>query len=99
MAPKGTMAPTEMSSSPAIISRPKGMAITPRLAATFSQEAMPAGFRNVMPPKMAKNDQHGDKAKGGPGFGAAQQAAGGEGCAHGVYPFECQGNGAVPGNL
>jgi hypothetical protein len=48
------MAPTEMSSSPEIISNPSGMAMTPRFAATFSQLAMPAGFRKVSPPKMAK---------------------------------------------
>ena len=75
IAPNGTMAPTEMSSSPAIISRPTGMAMTPRLAATFSQLAMPAGFRKVSAAEDGEEDQDGDKAKEGPGLGAAQQAA------------------------
>jgi hypothetical protein len=37
----GTIAPMEMSSSPAIIRKPMGTAMIPRLAATFSQLTAP----------------------------------------------------------
>ena len=46
--------PTERSSSPAIISRPTGMAMMPSSAATFSQLAAPPADRNCCPPKIAK---------------------------------------------
>ena len=46
----GMMAPMEMSSSPAIISRPMGSATMPISAATFSQLEMPAAPTKTAPP-------------------------------------------------
>ena len=51
------------------------MAMTPRLAATFSQLAMPPGFRKVSAAEDGEEDQDGDQAEGGPGLGAAQEPA------------------------
>ena len=50
----GTIAPIEMSSSPAIIRKPIGMAMMPRLAATFSQLATAPIVMKLLPPKAAK---------------------------------------------
>ena len=71
----GTIAPTEMSSSPAIISRPTGMAMTPRLAATFSQLDMPASLQKGDAAEDREKDQHGQKPKQGARFGTAQKPA------------------------
>ena len=63
-----------MSSSPAIISNPKGMAMTPRLAATFSQLAMPDGRRKVSPPKIAKNTSTAARPRKAPASGRRKSA-------------------------
>src|SRR5882724_11629905 len=51
----GMTAPTEMSSSPAIISRPTGRATMPISDAILSQLDQPAADKNCPPPVTAKN--------------------------------------------
>ena len=51
----GMTAPMEMSSSPAIISRPMGSATMPISAAMFSQLDKPAELTKTAPPAIAKN--------------------------------------------
>jgi hypothetical protein len=52
--PAGTSEPMEMSNSPAIINRPMGMAMMPKAAATFSQDAAPLNEAKFKPPKTVK---------------------------------------------
>ncbi len=54
MDPAGIIDPIEMSSSPAIISSPIGIATIPSEAATLSQLAAPVTDTKLSPPKMAK---------------------------------------------
>ena len=65
----GITAPTEMSSSPAIIKSPTGSATMPISAAMLSQLAAPAGLRNVAPPKMAKKTKTAARPRNDPASG------------------------------
>ena len=78
IAPAGIIEPTEMSSSPAIISRPTGSATMPRLAATLSQLAAPGGREEVRAAEDREEDEDGEEAEERAGLGPAEQAAEGE---------------------
>ena len=78
IAPAGIIEPIEMSSSPAIISRPTGSATMPRLAATLSQLAAPVGREEVDAAEDREEDEDEEEAEEGAGLGPAEQAAEGK---------------------
>src|SRR5260221_11699184 len=75
MAPAGTIAPTEISSTPQSIKRPTGIAMMPRFAATLSQLESPAISKKDIPPKLPKKINTARRPRNAPASGRRNRAA------------------------
>ena len=76
IAPAGNTAPVEMSSSPAIIRKPTGMAMIPTSEAKFTQVVMPGTDRKLrLKPKIANTMKTTTKPMKAPAAGLRKKAA------------------------
>jgi hypothetical protein len=75
MEPAGTIDPTEISNSPAIMSKPIGMAMIPRPAAMFIHAPILPTVRKLRPPKMVKKMNIDARPRNAPDSGLRKRPA------------------------